>query len=129
LLEVLGRWATHNGAAVFGTGPWVRAEGRSPEGHDLRYWSSGRSVFAAIGPEPVDGARTAPGDGGPGGAGRSGRVTLPGVGATPTTAVTDPAGAPLQFQDTPSGLVVQHRPPGDWPAVELRDVVATGLPA
>lgn len=127
LLDVLGRWTAHNGAPAFGTRPWVRAAGRSPEGHDLRFWSSGRSVFAVVGPQPAEHARSAAG-GGAGGTGRSGRVTLPGLRATPTTSVTDPAGAPVQFQDTPSGLVVQHRPPGDWPAIELRDVVATPLP-
>ena len=128
LLDVLGRWAAHNGAPAFGSRPWVRAAGRSPEGHDLRFWSAGRSVFAAVGPEPRDRARLGLPDRGPGSTGRSGRVTLPGVGSTPTTSVIDPTGAPLQFQDTPWGLVVQHRPPGDWPAIELRDVVATAPP-
>jgi alpha-L-fucosidase len=47
LLE-LGRWLETNGQAIFGTMPWVHADGRTTDGLEVRFTQDGRSLFAIL---------------------------------------------------------------------------------
>jgi alpha-L-fucosidase len=47
-LQGLGRWLGINGEAIFGSRPWVRAEGKTAEGTDLRFTKKGNSVYAIL---------------------------------------------------------------------------------
>jgi alpha-L-fucosidase len=47
-LRGLGRWLQVNGEAIFGSRPWVKAEGKTKEGLDLRFTKKGDSVYAIL---------------------------------------------------------------------------------
>ena len=82
----LAERADAHGASVAGTRPWARAEGRSPEGHDVRYTAHRDTVWAHL--WLADGsASSAP----------SPTITLP-FRTTPATTVTDAAGKALVFR-------------------------------
>jgi alpha-L-fucosidase len=44
----LGGWLDVNGDAIFGTRPWVRAEGRTREGMPVRFTTSGDALYAIV---------------------------------------------------------------------------------
>lgn len=44
----LGDWLAVNGAAIFGTRPWRRAEGRTRDGLDVRFTHDGDRLFAVV---------------------------------------------------------------------------------
>ena len=67
-LQAMGAWLAANGEAIFGTRPWVRAEGTTSDGTPVRFTTSGdgRRLFAIVlGPLPV------------------GEITLLGLGSIP----------------------------------------------
>jgi alpha-L-fucosidase len=103
-----GRAAIHR-ASVAGTRPWVRAEGRTPEGHDVRYTARAGTVWAHFWPVD-DGVR------------RPSTITLP-LRATPATTVTDAAGAELAFRAGAGDLTI------DLPDVVDRAVHSVGVHA
>lgn len=119
VLDALGAWSGNEGVSVFGSRPWVQPEGRSAEGHELRFWSCDRSVFAAVGP----GAESRGAD--PKGTGAA-TVTIPDIAATPTTEIRDSSGGRLEYTETSRGLRVHMATTetAHWPVVELRDVDA-----
>ena len=47
-LAWLGAWLRTNGAAVYGTRPWSRAEGTTREGPDVRFTTKGGAVYAIV---------------------------------------------------------------------------------
>jgi len=44
----LGQWLQVNGDAVFGTRPWVTAEGRTTDGIDVRFTQRGGNLYAVL---------------------------------------------------------------------------------
>jgi alpha-L-fucosidase len=44
----LGRWLEVNGEAIFGSRPWLRAEGRADEGTPVRFTKKGSSTYAIV---------------------------------------------------------------------------------
>ncbi|NLV55017.1 MAG: alpha-L-fucosidase [Acidimicrobiales bacterium] len=55
-LDALGEWIGRAGDALVGTRPWVRAEGTTAEGVDVRFTQGGGSVFAVLLRVPDPGA-------------------------------------------------------------------------
>ena len=47
-LSELGTWLSRNGDAIYGTRPWSQAEGRSAEGHDLRFTQTDDAVYVTV---------------------------------------------------------------------------------
>jgi alpha-L-fucosidase len=47
-LAWLGAWLRTNGAAVYGTRPWTRAEGTTREGPGVRFTAKGGAVYAIV---------------------------------------------------------------------------------
>ncbi len=47
-LRALGQWLDVNGEAIFDTRPWKRAEGKTAAGADIRFTSSGATVYAIL---------------------------------------------------------------------------------
>ena len=47
-LRGLGRWLDVNGAAIFDTRPWQRAEGKTTQGLDLRFTSIDEALYATL---------------------------------------------------------------------------------
>jgi alpha-L-fucosidase len=47
-LLAVGWWLRTNGAAIYGTRPWVRAEGRTAGGLDVRFTCTDSSVYAIV---------------------------------------------------------------------------------
>jgi alpha-L-fucosidase len=55
-LRAIGRWLEESGEAIFGTRPWVRAEGATADGTPVRFTASadGRTLYAIVlGPLPA----------------------------------------------------------------------------
>lgn len=57
-LRGLGRWLRVNGEAIFGSRPWIKAEGKTKEGIDLRFTKKGDSVYAILLDKPGESAIT-----------------------------------------------------------------------
>ena len=47
-LRSLGRWLDVNGAAIFDTRPWQRADGKTGDSLDLRFTASDEALYATI---------------------------------------------------------------------------------
>jgi alpha-L-fucosidase len=47
-LRELGAWLKINGEAIYGTRPWIKAEGKTIEGKDIRFTVKGNSLYATI---------------------------------------------------------------------------------
>ena len=47
-LRALGRWLDRNGAAVFDTRPWKRANGKTTQGLDLRFTAADDAIFVTL---------------------------------------------------------------------------------
>jgi alpha-L-fucosidase len=119
IIDALGTWSGTDGISVFGSRPWVRPEGRSTEGHDLRFWSRDRSVFAAVDTSAESRGVDPHGSG-------AATITIPHFAATSTTTVVDSTGCRVEHEETARGLRV-HMATFEtrrWPVMELRDVVA-----
>ena len=98
--------AAANDRGLVGTRPWIRAEDRSAEGHEVRYTAWRDTVWAHCWlPDGAPAATT---------------LTLPFT-ATPTTVVFDAAGAPLTFVSQPQGITI------DLPAGLDTSVFTVGL--
>ena len=52
-LEALGAWLKVNGEAIYGTRPWIRAEGEASERLKVRFTKKGSIVYAVILGEPT----------------------------------------------------------------------------
>ena len=101
-LDWLAEFTGDAGAALFGSRPWVRPEGRAPEvGVEVRYTARDDTVFALVrrGRDPGGGPITA--------------VTLTELATTPASEVTSAGGGRLATRDTPSGLRVTLGAPLD----------------
>lgn len=57
-LEILGKWLTQNGNAIYGTRPWNRAEGETADAIPVRFTSKGSTVFAIVLGTPNSGSVT-----------------------------------------------------------------------
>ncbi|NLG51345.1 MAG: alpha-L-fucosidase [Chloroflexi bacterium] len=53
-LEGLGAWLQINGEAMFGSRPWVQAEGRTAQGISVRYTQQGRALYATLLGSPTE---------------------------------------------------------------------------
>jgi len=53
-LEGLGNWLQTNGEAMFGSRPWVQAEGRTAQGLGVRYTQQGGALYATLMGTPVE---------------------------------------------------------------------------
>jgi alpha-L-fucosidase len=107
-LEWLGSWLDQTGPAMYATRPWVRPDGRVPEGADVRFTARGSTVWALVlGP-------------------LAGTVTFPDVLSTASTTVITATGAPLRWSQGTGGLTVElpEPPTADGQAVALGDVTA-----
>jgi alpha-L-fucosidase len=51
-LDALGAWLKVNGAAIYGTRPWTRAEGETGDRRKVRFTKNGSTVYAVILGEP-----------------------------------------------------------------------------
>jgi alpha-L-fucosidase len=64
-LRALGRWLEANGEAIFGTRPWTRTEGETPDGIPQRFTQRDGAVYAIVleaaraGPLVIEGLRPA----------------------------------------------------------------------
>jgi alpha-L-fucosidase len=47
-LEGFGRWLKANGEAIYATRPWIRAEGKTDRGNDVRFTARGNIVYAHL---------------------------------------------------------------------------------
>ncbi len=47
-LQQLGNWLSVNGSALYGSRPWVRAEGETDSGDDIRFTQNEDTVFAIV---------------------------------------------------------------------------------
>lgn len=47
-LRELGKWLQSNGDAIYSTRPWVRAEGKTGDGQDIRFSTKGDSLYATV---------------------------------------------------------------------------------
>ena len=47
-LRSLGRWLDVNGAAIFDTRPWQRAEGKTTQGVNLRFTATDEALYATL---------------------------------------------------------------------------------
>ena len=47
-LNQLGAWLKQNGEAIFSTRPWIRAEGKTREGGDVRFTTKGKTLYAIL---------------------------------------------------------------------------------
>jgi len=54
-LRALGDWLRINGEAIYGTRPWVRADGLTSDGEQIRFTRHGNSVYATVFGEPKTG--------------------------------------------------------------------------
>ena len=48
LLQQLGAWLSVNGTGIYGTWTWVRAEGETDSGDDVRFTQNANTVFAIV---------------------------------------------------------------------------------
>ena len=55
-LQALGAWLHQNGAAIYGTRPWTRAEGKTDQGIDIRFTTKGQDVYAILLGKPKTGS-------------------------------------------------------------------------
>jgi len=111
-LEWLAGWVRPHENAIVATRPWVTPGTRTPDGHALRYTARDDAVYAFVRDAPES-------------------ITLPDVGATPTTTVTALDGAALPWKDSPAGIVIDAtsaRTGPDPAVVALRQVSARPAP-
>lgn len=47
-LIAIGQWLDDHGAAIYGTRPWTRAEGRTGDGLGVRFTAAGDTVYATV---------------------------------------------------------------------------------
>lgn len=57
-LQALGAWRKQNGAVIYGTHPWARAEGEAAEGMRVRFTRTDSAVCAILLGKPKTGAIT-----------------------------------------------------------------------
>jgi alpha-L-fucosidase len=55
-LQGIGDWLAVNGAAIYGTRPWERAEGRTADGIEVRFTTNGDDLFVILLEPPRQGA-------------------------------------------------------------------------
>ncbi|MFH1149232.1 MAG: alpha-L-fucosidase [Actinomycetota bacterium] len=72
ILKAMGKWLGVNGEAIYGTRPWVRAEGETVEGPRVRFTSRWNTLYAILMDTPQGGTVTLRGVDAPDGA----RVTM-----------------------------------------------------
>ena len=53
-LRSLGRWLTRNGEAMFDTSPWIRAEGKTAQGIELRFTQNEAALYATLLDTPAE---------------------------------------------------------------------------
>jgi alpha-L-fucosidase len=107
-LEELSGWTSGEGRSIFASRPWIRPASTTVEGDELRHWCHDRSLFCQV-------VVARPG---------ATSITVPGIGALPTTEVLDAGGDALSWRPVSGGICVE-RSPDAGAVVELRDVVAT----
>jgi alpha-L-fucosidase len=93
-LEWLARFTQDAGTALFGSRPWVVAEGRSGGGIDVRYTARDRRVFVFVRRTSEEAAA-------------SRVLTLAEVDGTPRTEVTTTSGEVRASHASPEGLVIE----------------------
>jgi alpha-L-fucosidase len=116
-LDWLGEFTEANGAALYGTRPWVQAEG-SAHLAEIRYTARDRDVYAFVRPAP--------------GVPAVSQVTLTEIDAGPASTVSDVSGARLVASRGARGLVVSLGVPAtaDRPvAVVVSSATARPTPA
>lgn len=57
-LQALGAWRKQNGAAIYGTHPWARAEGETAEGMRVRFTLTDSAICTILLGKPKTGAIT-----------------------------------------------------------------------
>lgn len=57
-LQALAAWLKQNGEAIYGTRPWIRAEGETAEGMPVRFTRTDSSLYATFLGEPKTGSVT-----------------------------------------------------------------------
>ncbi|HMP42159.1 MAG TPA: alpha-L-fucosidase [Roseiflexaceae bacterium] len=108
-LLALGAWLRRNGAAIYGTRPWVRAEGRCSDGTAVRFTRGPAALYAMLLGTPT------------------GSVTIEGVTTHPPETVELLGHGPLAWRQEGGDLIIEL--PADLAPAAAHAIAVTPVPA